>query len=289
VAVAVVAVGGLVVLADVNLSSPCCGLRAHRCTTAHDAAEHASQTARRRAVSSASALLARRAAVVLLSAAQEGARQLSHQIAAAATAAAAVALLSSAKQRASELADEILRTAAVAAALLVVAHKRVHREALSVLSAHACLIDAQRSHTPSDRSDSPGPPTPLVPSPVSAPCAPSGLLYGFVFCAGVPWVEPPMGASLVGRSHCETPVLIWTSGVGQYREVLRWSGFYVKRGVEATHSSICECYTVLAVSQGVRRQGGAGHASRGVAWRDRLTSCPIAQSSRRAAWVAWDR
>jgi hypothetical protein len=29
-----------------------------------------------------------------------------------------------------------------------------------------------------------------------------------------------MGASLVGRSHCETPVLIWTSGVGQ--SVQRW-------------------------------------------------------------------
>jgi hypothetical protein len=26
------------------------------------------------------------------------------------------------------------------------------------------------------------------------------------------WEEPPpMGASLVGNSHCETPVLIWTS------------------------------------------------------------------------------
>jgi hypothetical protein len=34
-------------------------------------------------------------------------------------------------------------------------------------------------------------------------------VYGFTFCAGVLWLElPPMGASLVGRSHCETPVLI---------------------------------------------------------------------------------
>ena len=57
---------------------------------------------------------------------------------------------------------------------------------------------------------------PLVPSLVPGPNVPSGLLYGFVCCAGVLWFElPPIGASLVGSSHCETPVLIWTSVVNE--------------------------------------------------------------------------
>jgi hypothetical protein len=124
-----------------------------------------------------------------------------------------VALLSAAEELASELAERV-SAAAVATALLVVAHERIHREALFRL-VHAGLIAAQVFRTPSPPArsvDSPWPPIPLVPSPASGPCEPSGLLYGFVACAGVLWLElAPMGASLVGRSHCETPVLIWTS------------------------------------------------------------------------------
>jgi len=48
------------------------------------------------------------------------------------------------------------------------------------------------------------PPTPLIPSLLSE------ALYGFAFCAGMLWLELLMGASLVNRSYCETPVLIWT-------------------------------------------------------------------------------
>lgn len=39
--------------------------------------------------------------------------------------------------------------------------------------------------------------------------------------------EPPTGASLVGSSHCETPVLIWTSIVA----VLVCFASFVGRGV----------------------------------------------------------
>ena len=96
----------------------------------------------------------------------------------------------------------------MSATLLVAAHERIHSEAL-LMSVYILNTDASVMHTPSPPArsvDSPcWPPMPRVPSLLS------GALYGFAFCAGVLWLEPPpMGASLVGRSHCETPVLIWT-------------------------------------------------------------------------------
>jgi hypothetical protein len=127
-------------------------------------------------------------------------------------------LFPTAQETPRELANEVSRAAAAMASTttLLVSHKRVHRKALYALCQPACPIDAQVcrvSHTPSPPALSPvGPsPMPLVPSPApSGPDVP-GTLYGFVDCAGVLWLEePPTGASLVGSSHCETPVLIWT-------------------------------------------------------------------------------
>jgi hypothetical protein len=124
-------------------------------------------------------------------------------------------LFSTSEERSSELTDEVSRAAAMSTIALLVAHEGVHRKALSPLSATARLMPKFMSHTPSPPALSPvGPsPMPLCPSPASGPEVP-GTLYGFVCCAGVLWFEePPTGASLVGSSHCETPVLIWTSVV----------------------------------------------------------------------------
>jgi hypothetical protein len=149
--------------------------------------------------------------LALLAPTEQWARQLAHEVARTTTAvcaAAAMALLTAAEQRSGELAHKITwaaAAAAVAAVLLVTAHEGIHGEALRVPLAHASAEARMlRTPRPPARSvDSPWPGTPLVPS--------SGALYGFVVCAGVLWLEPaPMGASLVGRSHCDTPVLIWT-------------------------------------------------------------------------------
>lgn len=116
------------------------------------------------------------------------------------------------------------------------------------------------SHTPSPPARSPvGPsPIPLVPLPASGPEVPAGVLYGFVCCAGVLWFElPPMGASLVGSSHCETPVLIWTSVVtSQY---MRGYGMLMNHEYRGRTVVLSRSVSVSCVAGHVD-QGGAASA-----------------------------
>jgi hypothetical protein len=70
-----------------------------------------------------------------------------------------------------------------------------------------------------------------------------------------------MGASLVGRSHCETPVLIWTSGaVVSLRVMSRYC--LHQDDVGATHSSISVICLLSAVSRGIQCDGGAVQVTR---------------------------
>jgi len=126
---------------------------------------------------------------------------------------------------------------------------------------------------------------PLCPSPASGPEVP-GTLYGFVCCAGVLWdEEPPTGASLVGSSHCETPVLIWTSIAV---ESVCFASFASRGVVEDINRAMMRprLRTVILsgsvvyvsfVSRGMRCEGGAASVSSIVLEREtyELSHCAI--------------
>lgn len=82
-------------------------------------------------------------------------------------------------------------------------------------------------------------------------------------------LEPaPMGASLVGRSHCDTPVLIWTSVAGLVRArgvgfcLVGWEAGRVARLLTVVLSGAIEILAVVAGQLGrLRRGDGEGNVN----------------------------